>query len=73
MLINLSLVARIKLLKIINHSWQKDIVSQIWREAITLLIPKKGKCRTKSSGYRPISLTSCVAKTMERVINNRMK
>ena len=45
---------------------------QIWKEAIMIPIHKKGKDRRKSSSYRPISLTSCVVKTMERIINGRL-
>ncbi len=36
-------------------------------------IPKRGKDRKKASGYRPISLTSVVGKTMESNVNQRMK
>jgi ribonuclease HI len=73
MLINMSTVSKTKLLEIFNLSWTKGIVPQIWREAITIPILKKGKCKTKAESYRPISLTSCVGKTMERIINCRLK
>jgi hypothetical protein len=37
------------------------------------MIPEyeKGKDKNKAEGYRPISLTSCVGKLMERLINTR--
>ena len=34
-------------------------------------ILKKGKDPKQASSYRPISLTSCVGKTMERIVNER--
>jgi hypothetical protein len=33
---------------------------------------KKGKSPTKPGSYRPVALTSCVAKTMERLVANRL-
>ena len=35
-------------------------------------IPKHGKDPTNPINYRPIALTSCICKTMERVINRRL-
>ena len=34
---------------------------------------KKGKYPTQATSYRTISLISCVGKTMERVVNQRLK
>ena len=36
-------------------------------------ILKKGKDPKQAASYRPISLTSCVGNTMERVVNQRLK
>ena len=36
-------------------------------------IHKKGKSKTEATSYRPISLTSCVVKLLERIINARLK
>ena len=35
-------------------------------------IPKPGKDPTNPTNYRPIALTSCICKTMERMINRRL-
>ena len=36
-------------------------------------ILKKGKYPKQAASYRPLNLTSCVGKTMERVVNQRFK
>ena len=36
-------------------------------------ILKKGKVPKKANSYRPVSLTSCVVKTMERIVNESLK
>ena len=46
---------------------------EIIREKATIIpIPKQGKDHTDPSNYRPIALTSCLCKTLERMINNRL-
>ena len=35
-------------------------------------IPKPGKDKTEATNYRPIALTSCICKTMVRMINDRL-
>ena len=35
-------------------------------------IPKPGKDPMNPTNYRPIALTSCICKTMERMINRRL-
>ena len=34
---------------------------------------KPGKAKTEATSYRPISLTSCMVKLLERIINTRLK
>ena len=60
------------LLDIFNNIWETGIFPDIWREAIIIPIPKPGKDTTNPTNYRPISLTSCLCKTMERLINARL-
>ena len=64
--------AKSTLLKIFNNSWRTGHVPQSWREANMIPILKKGKDRRKTESYRPISLTSCVGKVVERMINSRL-
>jgi hypothetical protein len=62
-----------KLLDIYNLSWRSGQVPQCWKEATMIPVLKEGKNRTKPASYRPNSLTSCVCKTLERIINQRME
>ena len=73
MIMNLGIIALSKLLEIFNLSWKNGDVPQIWKEATMMPILKKGKNKLHALSYRPISLTSCVCKTMERIVNARMQ
>ena len=42
------------------------------RESTIIPIAKPGKDSKDPNNYRPIALTSCVCKTMERMINDRL-
>ena len=72
MIIHLGCLATGKLLEIYNLTWREGQLPQIWREATMIPIHKAGKDRNKASSYRPISLTSVVCKTMERIVNQRL-
>ena len=60
------------LLNIFNKIWLSGDFPPDWRKAIIIPIPKPGKDPTNSTNYRPIALTSCICKTMERMINRRL-
>ena len=62
----------LKLLEIFNYSWETGTLAQIWREAIVIPIYKKGKCKKKPASYRPVSMTSRIVKTLERMVNQRL-
>ena len=71
MLLHLGPRSKKKLLQLFNNEWRKGTVPQVWREAIMIPILKRGKDKSKAESYRPISLTSCAGKLMERLINTR--
>lgn len=60
------------LLNIFNYIWSSDTFPNIWRKACIIPIPKPGKDHKIPTNYRPIALTSCVCKTMERMVNARL-
>ena len=60
------------LLGIYNDIWESGDFPQSWREALVIPIPKPGKDHSNPNNYRPIALTSCVCKVMEKMINSRL-
>ena len=59
-------------LKVYNHVWESGCFPPSWREAVVIPIPKASKDHLDPSNFRPIALTSCLCKTMERMINARL-
>ena len=43
-----------------------------WKTSTVLSFPKPGKLHTNPENFRPISLTSCVGKLLEKIINVRL-
>ena len=62
----------IVLLKLLNSVWLNNSFPESWREATVIPIPKPGKDNSNPNNYRPIALTSCLCKTMERMVNSRL-
>ena len=60
------------LLLLINRSWSSADVPSAWRRAVIIPIPKAGKDLQEVTSYRPISLTSHVAKLAERMVAARV-
>ena len=60
------------ILHIFNDIWATGVFPESWRLATIIPIPKPGKDHEESSNYRPIALTSCLCKTLERMINKRL-
>ena len=52
--------------------WRTGKYPEDWHEAVIIPIPKPGKDKTEATNYRSIALTSCICKTMERMINDRL-
>lgn len=58
---------RISLLEIINEIWVTSTIPHSWREYQIHFIDKIGKKKVRS-----IALSSCMDKTMERMVNERL-
>ena len=52
--------------------WETGKFPESWELATIILIPKPGKDHTEPTNYRPIALTSCLCKTLERMVNARL-
>lgn len=61
------------LLKIYNIIWKKNIFPELWKKATVIPILKPGKNKHDINSYRPIALTCCMCKTLEKIINQRLK
>lgn len=72
MIKNMPTIAHEYLLKLFNAMWMNEYVHQPWKKATIVPIPKPGKDHTDPKNYRPISLTSCLCKTYEKMINRRL-
>ena len=72
MLKNLSESATALLLHIFNHIYQLNVFPTLWRKSILIPILKPNKTPIQCISYRPISLTSCVCKLMEKILNARL-
>ena len=72
MISHLGPVANQKLLEFINRTWKEGKLPTSWRTARITPILKKGKAAGLPQSYRPISLTSCLGKIAERMVNDRL-
>ena len=60
------------LLLLYNKIWSSHQLPTEWRTSIVLAFPKAGKPPSEPSSYRPISLSSCIGKLLEKIINGRL-
>ena len=72
MITHLAPLAKSYLLQFYNHLWVKNVFARKWCKAIILPIPKLGKDPNNTNNYRPISLTSCLCKLLEKMVIARL-
>ncbi|GFO45897.1 LINE-1 retrotransposable element orf2 protein [Plakobranchus ocellatus] len=72
MLAHLGPSAKGTLLNLLNGTWISGELPRAWRTVVLVPNLKKDKCATVAESYRPISLTSVINKTMERMMSTRL-
>ena len=61
-----------RILQIFNHLYKSFLFPTEWGTAIVIAMERAGKDTTEPLESRPISLTSCLGKLMERMVNPRL-
>lgn len=72
MIKNLSLTGKLHLLKIYNRIFRNGTFPRNWRKSLLVPILKPGKDPKNPENYRPISLTCCLSKVLEKMISRRL-
>ena len=70
---NLTESGLVTLLSTINQLWESKSYPDSWRSSTLIPILKPRKTPSDPSSYRPISLTSCASKIVERMVNRRIR
>ena len=60
------------LIRLLNEVLRGNSFPRSWSHATVVPIPKPDKDHTNPTNYRPISLTSCLCKIFEKIINKRL-
>ena len=72
MIKNLGPKAQDMLLDIYRRCWRGEGIPSKWRTAAIITLLKEGKDPKDPTSYRPISLTPCLGKILEKIIANRL-
>ncbi|GBN95984.1 putative RNA-directed DNA polymerase from transposon X-element, partial [Araneus ventricosus] len=60
------------ILSLFNRIWNEQVYPVTWGKAFIVPILKVGKDPQEPTNYRPIALTSCLSKLMEKMVNKRL-
>lgn len=72
MILNAPSVFKEKLLELYNILWNQGTYPDQWKQAIVIPILKENKDPLLPASYRPISLTCCIGKILERMVSKRL-
>ena len=60
------------LLQLFNRIFLENLFPETWRTAVVVPLPKEGKDNGNPLHFRPIALTSCLCKLLEKMVNFRL-
>ena len=60
------------LINLFNRIFKENSFPDSWRTAVIIPIPKPNKDHSSPLNFRPISLTSCLCKLFEKMVNTRL-
>lgn len=72
MLISLPMVTLVRVQNLFNESLKQAILPLGWKKSKIIMLRKKAENINDPTNYRPISLTSCLGKLLERIICARI-
>ena len=72
MIRHVPLCTKLFILSIINRIFKEHTYPHVWENSRILPFLKPGKDSLLTSSYRPIALTFCLCKIMEKIINTRL-
>ena len=64
---------KIFLLALFNKSWVEETVPQKWKVGLVIPVHKPYKPVNEITSYRPITMVSCIAKLMERLVGKMLQ
>ena len=65
--------AMVFLLSFFNLIYTSELFPDLWYQSIVIPIPNPGKDHSLPGNFRPISLTSCLCKLLERMMAEKWK
>ncbi|GBL73604.1 hypothetical protein AVEN_230616-1 [Araneus ventricosus] len=72
MLKHLSESSLLTILLLFNRIWQERVFPLVWLKSIAVPILRPGKNKQDQNNYRPIALSSCLTKLLERMVSTRL-
>jgi ribonuclease HI len=73
MIKQLDIRGKMTILDLYNTIYDNGLVPKTWKHSLVIPIRKPGKDPRHPTNYRPISLTSCLSKILERILNRRLQ